>query len=320
MKKNNFSATDLLFSFGVGIIVFFITFFLSDYYLYGDQFYYRNFYSLAENLDFSEVVILANSKLGSVEPFYPFLVWVFSGLVPKIIFVSFSNAILAVFTLRLGKLVGGSPIVVSLVLLSNFYFYVLFFSAERLKYGFILFFLGLIFWTSGKLNKSFASIFFSVLAHTQMLIMLLGNVLNVVIDNRRKIFNIRFIPVFVVLGVLVVGMFVYLLPHLLGKFSAYSNRAFDLSGLVKIFLFSSMTLWYAKFSRHAFLQLLPLVLASAVLGSERIVMLVYFLFMYYSIGVRRGFNFGVLLVNFYFFIKTIYFVQNVIVHNNAFYE
>lgn len=320
MKKNNFSVTDLVFSVWVGIIVFFLTFFFSDYYLYGDQFYYRDFYSLAGNLDFSEVVILAYSKLGSIEPVYPFLVWVFSGLVSKAVFVSFSNAILAVFALRLGKLVGGSPVVVSLVLLSNFYFYVLFFSAERLKYGFILFFLGLIFWDGEKVKKSFASMSFSVLAHAQMLIMLLGNVLNTVIDNRRKIFNIRFVPIFFVLGVLAAGMFAYLLSHLIGKFSAYSDRAFDLSGLVKIALFSSITLWYAKFSRHALLQLLPLVLASAVLGGERIVMLVYFLFMYYSLGVCRGFNLGVFFVNLYFFIKTIYFVRNVIVHGNAFYE
>jgi hypothetical protein len=123
------------------MIVFLMTLLLSSYYVNGDQFHYRSVYDAVSSLSFVEGYLHYNVSLSSYEYVHYSLIWVFSRFLEKDVFIALSNSILAYLLLiNLAKLRVFYLISVILVL-SNFYLFVLYFAAERLKYGMIFFLL-----------------------------------------------------------------------------------------------------------------------------------------------------------------------------------
>lgn len=92
----------------VAVGVYLISAILMPMYQLGDQEFYRKFYELAEGASFSQAFELAWLTLSSGEFGYPALVWFFSGILDKDVFVSISNAFLAVVFLRVGRRLGGN--------------------------------------------------------------------------------------------------------------------------------------------------------------------------------------------------------------------
>jgi hypothetical protein len=61
-----------------------------------------------------------------------------------------------------------------------------------------------------------------------------------------------------------------------------------------------------------------MILAASLVGSDRITILSYFLFMHHALKINRGINFGVLLSIFYLGFKSIIFLTNIFNNSHGF--
>ena len=83
-------------------IIFIFSYNLLGLYEYGDQVHYRKFYLAIRDVNFFEAFIMAGFYLDSFEPFYVFIMWMGSIWdIPKDIYVSFFNGILAISLIKL---------------------------------------------------------------------------------------------------------------------------------------------------------------------------------------------------------------------------
>ena len=150
------------------IAVFYISFIIVPLYDGGDQATYNWVYDTLPTLSFAESRWFYTKYLTSSEVVHYFFVMIFSRVVEKVIFLSIFNSILAYTAMVLFRKWGVSFTVSAITVLTNYYFYILYFPAERLKFGFLFLMLSLIF-----INNRKKFIVFSLLAitsHFQMII------------------------------------------------------------------------------------------------------------------------------------------------------
>lgn len=299
------------------IFVFILSVFVGSYYSGGDQIHYRFVYDAVSSLSFVEGYLYYNVSLSSYEYVHYSLIWVFSRFLEKDVFIALSNSILAYLLLiNLAKLRVFYLISVVLVL-SNFYLFVLYFAAERLKFGMIFFLLSFYYIERVKLFYPLSLI--SVSSHAQFLILYSG-ILSKFLKNRMlRLFKtgfmskkISYLLVFMVVAVVLLSEQIY------QKFLAYYG-GFDILVLWKILVFFALSLYYAPKKLDTFFIFIPLVIAVGLFGGERINMFGYFVFMYFALQVNRGFNLGVILTTLYFSYKTYFFVQNIVLYGDGFY-
>lgn len=69
---------------------------------------------------------------------------------------------------------------------------------------------------------------------------------------------------------------------------------------------------------QVFLIFIPLFGAVYFLGGERVNMMGYFVFLFYALQHKRGFNLGILATSAYFLYVNIIFVDNIIKHGEGF--
>ena len=127
------------------LFIFIISLYLAPYYISGDQVFYIDTYNAIRNLGFLDGYVYYYKTLSTLEPVYYILIYINSPFFEKYLFVSISNAILAYYSVRFFTKLGSRTYIASIIVLTNFYFYVLFFSAERLKFSFIFLTLSLIY-------------------------------------------------------------------------------------------------------------------------------------------------------------------------------
>ena len=136
----NHVGTSLMYS----LVVFLVTYQLSQYYVNGDQEHYIGAYNLISNMEIGNAYLRYTALLSSSEVVHFLLIWTVGGVFDKDIVMSVSNAMLAYLATYSMLRVGANKIIVLLVLLISYYPLVLFLSAERLKFSFIFFFLSFI--------------------------------------------------------------------------------------------------------------------------------------------------------------------------------
>lgn len=305
----------------VAVGVYLISAILMPMYQLGDQEFYRKFYELAEGASFSQAFELAWLTLSSGEFGYPALVWFFSGILDKDVFVSISNAFLAVVFLRVGRRLGGNLLLLVLVVLTNFYLYVLYFGAERLKYAVLFALLGFLVWqkTGSRLRGAFFGVL-GVLFHSQILILIASFFSFFLVDFFRQFLRPKILAAFFLfLGIASVLAF-YLQDYWLLKLVAYGEGRdpFDIMHLSKVILISALIFYYSKYSGRVLLAMIPFFVANAFVGSSRILILMYFVLMFYGLRVRGGMSFGLILVNLYFSLQSIDFVANIMSFGSGF--
>lgn len=101
-------------------------------------------------------------------------------------------------------------------------------------------------------------------------------------------------------------LFFIMREHLLSKVNSY----FELKGvfeLIKIGAFFILSYFYAKDKSNAVALFVPLFFLVLIFDGERINFLGYFVFLYFSLQYKKGFNLGSVLVNSYFFIQELFF-------------
>lgn len=309
-------------SLAFALAVFMFSMILLPYANLGDQIYYRAFYEGLPGYSFSEGFSFYRNALGTQEWGYYILVYVFSGWVDKNVLMSVVNAFLGGIVARNIFLLGASRFLL-LMIFFNFYFLVLLFSAERLKLGAL--FCLLAFSTQG--SKGFICWVMAFLSHAQTLILLMVKIISkmaseavFILQGRLKyglLISVALSVVFLVIIFTVLG------DHIAAKLDSYSGPDGIFAGgwqaLLKPAIFLVGSAFYAKQNRYeAVIANIPLLVAAFFVGDERLVMFSYFIFMYYAIQVNRGLNVGVLVGGFYFLVKGIFFISNILEYGDGF--
>ncbi len=323
MKKNNIEEKSIksqkIINLIIVAIVFVLSISISPYYTHGDQYHYRKVYEGLQGLSLFDGFIFYTLNLDSKEVVHFFFSWVGSNQgIDKDLLMALSNSFLAYGIIVLLRKWKVSIFIISLLLLSNFYFYVLYFSAERLKFGFIF----LIF-SFAYIRYSYIFSILSIVSHAQMLIVYLSILFNVIIKNiintiRVKYIKKSFLYILVVSMIIFSIVFYYLGTHIAAKFEHYRGEH-NISELLKIFVFFIFSLWYSKNRKEVLFLFLPLFMAVLLIGGERVNMIGYFVFLYYALPVKKGFNIGIISTSVYFLFASVGFTINVLEYGDGFY-
>lgn len=298
------------------LIVFVLSLLISPYYTESDQFVYRKIYEGMRGLSLTDGFFFYTQSINSEEFVHFFLSWIASNLaIDKDWFIAVSNTFLAFSVVMLLRKWNVSIFIIATILLTNFYFYVLYFSAERLKFGFIFLIFSFLY-----TNRFYIFSFLSIISHTQNLI-LYGAILfkTFVIKIYKSFVSGRFNLTFIFFTVLILILLEnLLLGHILSKFEYYHSEH-DFTEIVKILLFFTLSLYYSKSKIDVIFIFIPLFGAVFLIGGDRVNMMGYFVFLYYALPIRNGANFGVLATSAYFLFASLQFAINVIEHGDGFY-
>lgn len=297
-------------------LVLLLSLLIMPFYTDGDQTQYRKVYEALPDLGLTEGFLFYGGNLGSQEFVHFILSWVASRFVDKDLFIAFSNAILAYVIMSLFQKWRVSVIIALLLLLTNFYFLVLYFAAERLKFGFIFLALSMIYIDHVKRFFGFATL--ALISHAQVIIVYVSILFNVFVRQIVKLFrtstvsksSLLFAP-FLFIPPLLVG------NHLFSKFQSYYSER-DLTELARILVFLLLALWYSKKKMETFIMFIPMVITVYMVGGDRVNVLGYFAFLYYAMQFKGGWNFGVLATSAYFSFASIDFLVNVFQYGDGF--
>ena len=302
------------------VLVLLLSLLIMPFYTDGDQAKYRKVYEVLPDLGLTEGFLFYSFTLTSQEFVHFFLSWVASRFVEKDLFIAFSNSILAYVAMTLFQKWKVSVIIALLLLLTNFYFLVLYFAAERLKFGFIFLALSMLYIDNVKRFYGFAALAF--ISHMQIIIVYVSILFNVFVRQIIKLFRTLTVSKTVFKSLLFFAPFLFILALLLGdyflkKYQAYYGER-SLAGLARIFVFLLLALWYSKKKSETFIMFIPIVIAVFLVGGERVNLFGYFAFLYYGLQFRGGWNFGVLATSAYFAYSSIGFLSNVFQYGEGF--
>jgi len=256
------------------------------------------------------------ARIQSMELVHYLFSWLGGHLaIEKNIFYALFNGLLAYLFLEYCNRNNVSVWIAVLVVLTNFYFFVLYFAAERLKIAFVFFFLSLVILNKRKL--AFFSAFLSVLTHAQMAIIyssmvfekIFSPILNGKVKKSSLIISIALsIPIFL------------LFEHMSRKYLFYSAIAAEkgVTDLMRILMFFGVAFYYAQNKKESVLIFAPIIIAVLLVGGDRVNMMGYFIFLYYALKYNRGINWGVLISSAYFTFATFQFIGNILARANGF--
>jgi len=296
--------TVVLISLGVG-----------QFYLEGDQGKYILAYEAIENSDLSSGFLVYKAYIATEEPLHYIISWIFSSFLGmnKLFAMSLLNGYLAFLFIKLVKKIGGSAFVAYVFVLTNYYFLVLYLTAERLKIAFIFLLLALLFLRRPK--ASYLLFLLAVLSHFQMLIIFLAREFErlavMIVRVFQRLSISKSYAIYLIVLALAIGAFFYLFGgYLLWKVPQYM-KAFELGSVWQTTLFMLMTLAYTRNRKQVILFFIPIISASLVVGPERVVIMSFFLFTYYAFQYRHGLNYGIVITSIYFGLKSIGFLVNI---------
>lgn len=302
------------------ILAFCFTLYVFPFYINGDQSHYREFYAncFYSAYTLEQQFFCFQNTLGSTEPGY-FLISKFFNLlsVSKDIYIAIANSTLTfistILIFRYYNVVWHRHLFMLLVL-SNYYFIMMLFAAERLKFGFIFLVLALLF-TQRKRMFLFAT---AILTHAQMAIMIAPLYLTKVFSKETRWLT----KVLVVAGGLVLfgGMLYFLQGHIQAKLGAYStleSGSIGIMGALKTAVFIVLAAISIR-KLIAIIAGLPIVILAYFLGSDRIGMLAFILYVGLVLYYKNKMDLMLLIVMLYFSYKSIEFVSNIFVYGNGY--
>ncbi|MBV1899521.1 MAG: hypothetical protein KUG63_09160 [Cycloclasticus sp.] len=283
----------------------------------GDQVHYRMVYEKLGSLDLIEGYSFYNQALSAYELGHFILSWLFARVLEQNIFIACANLFLGYFAMQLFKKWGVSLFIAAPIVLTNFYFLVLYFSAERLKFGVLFFLISML--CFDRLRCFYSAIFFAIISHFQMLIIYSGQLFCYLAQKLAYFFQTLLLSKRLLLLMVFFFLLGFLtLDALLIKFDAYLEFR-GVSNLFRITIFLALALFYSKKRTETVLVFIPLIVAVILVGGERVNMFGYFAFLYYALPVNRGVNVGVLVTSTYYTYWSVFFLKNIIEYGDGFY-
>ena len=217
---------------------------------------------------------------------------------------------------------GGGHLWIAIVtVLANFYFYVLYFAAERLKFAFLFLVLALLF--TRKTWLLITTVVASIYSHFSIIFIYSGIFFywlpqKISIKRKKSIPN-QWVAVFIVLTLAAI-FFEY--EYLSWKLGTYINqrgplRLVDFTMVSVLMVFSCL---YSKQGIRTVLLFLPIVFGIVFLGTGRLNMFAYFIFIYYGFRFNGGKNIGMLLCMIYFTYKNLLFIIDIAHHGEGLFQ
>ena len=303
------------------VFVFLLSILIMPFYTESDQSVYRKVYEALPGFSLTEGFSFYSRSLSSKEFVHFFLSWVASHFIGKDLFIAFSNAILAYITMSLFLRWKASVTIAFSLLLTNFYFLVLYFAAERLKFGFIFLVLSMIYIDQIKRFYVFAVL--ALISHVSVVIMYISTLFNVFVKRISKLFRTGKVSKWELLVTPFLFLPLLLVKNqILSKFMIFNQyfRGESLLEMGKVFVFLLLSLLYSKKKSETIILFLPIIVAVFLLGGFRVNLFGYFIFLYYGLQFRGGWNFGVLATSVYFAYSSIIFLINIIQHGYGFFS
>lgn len=301
------------------IIVFIFSLIIFPYYTNGDQRFYTPFYNfcLNNNHVLSEQFVCYKETIGSQEPIYFILAKFFNFFSSKIFFSSFTNSVLffllVLLVLKYYKNIWHKHIFIIFLML-NFYMLALFFSVERLKIGFL--FITLAFLFDGM--KKYIFIFVSLIAHSQMVFLIIPYIISIVVNSKIK-FKFKLLYFFA--SLFFIYIFFYLIKdQILYKLNIYYEEALDSDMGIIAVLKTSFFIFLASFivrRKDPIIVGFPIIFMSYFLGSTRLGMMAFVVYLVYMIYLKRKMDFFLLMILCYYLYKSIGFINNVLIHGDG---
>lgn len=294
---------------------------IAPLYIDGDQLHYRDFYKYCfyDALTLSQQFFCYQNTLSSQEPGYFFISKLAYLYLEKDIFISISNTILTFFmTLLILKYYqrNWQRLIFIILAITNYYFVVMLLSAERLKFSFIFLIIALL--ISG--NKKIIPFGLAMLTHIQSILLIGPYYLAQVFDKKTNIW----IRGLVILGFILLSaaLFIFLNDHIESKFTSYSSSTDEngtgIIGVIK----TSIFILLAGISVRKIIPIIcgmPLIVLSYFLGSERIGMLAFILYVFTVLYYKRKMDVLLFVIMLYFSFKSIGFISNVITYGTGYY-
>lgn len=309
----------------VALCVFVLTLIVAPYYLGGDQRTYIVVYDKLFKLNFQEGFEFYTQTLTSKEYVHYSIIWLASGLgVDKNLVMAVSNAVLAYFAMRVFEKWRVSIFVAITIILTNYYMLVLYFAAERLKFGFLFLVISMLY--IRKNNRFYMLAGLAIFAHAQVLLLYVSMLfaqLSMFVARFFKTFQFSIKKIFIFMIVLAPIAY-FLAEYILDKSAKYATGDAFGAGVglkidfTRIVLLLMLSLWYSKNKKETVLLFIPLMVAVSVVGGDRVNMMAYFVFLYYGLQCKNGLNFGVLISTAYFALKSYGFVADIIRYGDGF--
>jgi hypothetical protein len=301
-----------------GLVVYWLSIYISRLYTTGDQITYRAVYEIVSGLSLVDAYELYNYKISNGEAAYFLLIWLGANLgLEKDVLMSCANAVLAAYALRLFRQWGAARWISLLIVLTCSYFYVLYFAAERLKFGILFLVLAML--SSRSLLRVAIYTVLSVGSHLSVAIIFVGGVASQLVAGKTPDRSGSRIPagVAVFLMLCVLGLVEH--DYLYRKVSEYiSLHQPGYGDFVPLALLIGLSCYYSRRYLEVILVYSPLIVGVGLMGGSRLNMLAYFVFLYYGLQRNAGVNLGILATTSYLAYKSYVFVANVLEYGNAF--
>jgi hypothetical protein len=306
------------------LFVFLFSLFFAPFYYDGDSIPYNLAYDAvgASSASFFDTFpIYKHNVNGSV--IHYLYIWIGSSLgLERGLIMAIANSILAYLMMRLFLQWRVSIYIALVVILTNYYILGLYFAAERLKFGFIFLLVALIYNTKPKLSLVFAVT--SIFAHAQQVLIYSSVLFSSMMANflfawktgkfsRKRAYSLIIIAVTTSILLFFLGDKIYI------KFIAYQSQHFNnitllnvSLSLMKTFLLYSLCLLYSKERLEVTFIFVILLLASMLVGPDRVNIISFSFFLFYALQYKNGFNIGILLTTCYFAWKSVHFISQVL--------
>jgi hypothetical protein len=294
-------------------IIAILTLYISPFYFNGDQYNYIKIYKDLMSFNLVDGYFYYLVSLGTAEFSHFFITWIFSNLnIDKVIFNIITNSLLAYAVISLMQKWKVSLFIIVSIVIFNFYFFVLYFAAERLKFG--IFFLVLFVLKNENYKDNTKYIYLSIVSHAQMLL-IYGSFIfsSIVLQFLNLKISKRLIFILIITIILLIPMY----NHILYKLQFYIKFG-GFENIFKPTIFFLLTFYYSKNKMRTFLVFLIIIFSAYILGDERITIFAYFIFLYYALHINRGLNFGVILTSIYFSYKSIAFINNIFIYGQGY--
>ncbi len=279
-----------------------------DLYTGGDQFFYHRFYDAVSGVGPLDVMNIQLAYTGSVEPLYGLLSWLGASLMPKNEWISIFNALLFVSIIAYLKKSNVSLFLYPLVL-TNYYLFVIAFSAERLKFAVLVILISV--QVSKKWRYPVGAL--ALLFHFQSIFFISGVAGKKMSDALTAIYNKR-ISISTVLGVGVTILALGIVWHyfsqtLLAKINHYQVNGFE--GLFKFMILAFSAMLVSPQKSQTFYTFIILAVATFVFGGTRMNMVSFMYAIHYSFSWKRGLNPITLGLLIYFSERGFVFLYNI---------
>lgn len=309
--RGSLTATDWQ-DLAIGGVVSMLTYVISRHYTAGDQVGYEEAYRAVRGIDPVLAARVYERFISTVEFVHFVIVYAASNFViEKNLFFSLLNGVFAIVCARAMRTMGVSLYLIVIFIFANYYAYVCYFAAERLKIALIFFIAASLVLT--KVNR-YLLYMLSIMSHVTVLLLLAGRIMQKILDLCRRSQTSRAKAIAeLAFFVAAISVALYFFgDYALWKFYQYYEKADNsVVSALPILVYIVASFHYAERKSEVFIDFIPLAIAFTVLGGSRINMFAYFTFLKYGLQCNRGFNAGVLATSLYLTYKSIIFIQTV---------